>query len=182
MPPYVLIDGDNIQFDTFQEHVRCVVDSRFGSGYVPCVFCQTNVIVKYASMKHSNLEIVCSKTTNKNASDAQILLRTGAILEGDTNAIVVIVSNDKIFEEIQDNVRVFVIGYTSTKKRTKLKKATVLAAMKELTNARENVYDDIYLSDLYEYLNCNSVASLKDYIQRFVPELHVSGNDGVFFA
>jgi hypothetical protein len=177
---HVLIDGDNIQYETFINNVKDTLESSFGTDYKPIIFCQTNVLIKYKTQKSVDLQICCSKTTNKNASDARIILEVGKLLQGTSDKIVV-VSNDKIFEEITDNIRVFNIGYQNDKKKVKLKKNIVISAMKDLISSREKESDDVYLCDLYDYMQCTSVSTLKEYIQRFVPELYLANNDAMFF-
>ena len=179
---HVLIDGDNIQYETYLNHVKDNLEIRFGTDYVPVVFCQTNILIKYRSMKQADVKIVCTKTTNKNASDARIVLEVGKLISKDSNCKTIIVSNDKIFEEIQDNKQVFIVGYTSTQKRIKLKKNNVIQAVRTLTDQRESESDDVQLCDLYTYLNCNSIARLREYICRFVPELIITASDSVFFV
>uniref|UniRef100_A0A6C0F7E2 NYN domain-containing protein n=1 Tax=viral metagenome TaxID=1070528 RepID=A0A6C0F7E2_9ZZZZ len=177
---HVLLDGDNIQYDTFVSHIKDNVDLRFGSNYIPDVFCQTNIIIKHSSLKTANIRIHCSKTTNKNASDARILVHIGKLLSTSNDCIIVIVSNDKIFEEIADNQRIFLIGYVSSQKRVRLKKTFVLQAMKTLDEQRKLESDNIYLADLYEYLNYTSISILKDYINKFVPEIYIASNDVIY--
>lgn len=177
---HVLIDGDNIQYETFLTHVKGTIDRQFGQNYVPTIFCQTNIVIKYRSMKDANIKICCTKTTNKNASDAQIILRVGKILGGHDSGTIVIVSNDKIFEEIADGTRVHLVGFVNPTRCTRLRKNTIKAAFRDLSAQRCHESEDIYLTDLYEALNCNSIATLKEYIQRFVPEMYISANDAIF--
>lgn len=179
---HVLLDGDNIQWETYVDHVKEQIDKRFGKEYNLTVFVQTNILIKYRSLRDTHLNIRTSMTTNKNASDARILLEVGRLLERSGDSTIVIISNDKIFEEIIDNHRVYQVGYTSYRKKTKLKKSVVVQAMRDLVDSRRSESDDIFLCDLYDYLNCNSVSTLKEYINKFIPELYVAGNDSVFFV
>ena len=176
---HVLLDGDNIQWETFMEHVKDPLEERFGTEYNLTVFVQTNILIKYKSLRNTQLNIVSSRTTNKNASDARMLVEVGKLWG---KIQVVIVSNDKIFEEVVDGVRIHQMGYTSYRKKTKLKKSVVIRAMRELVDTRRDESDDVFLCDLYEYLNCSSISTLKEYINKFIPELYVAGNDSVFFV
>ena len=176
----VLLDGDNIQWETFVDHVKGPLEERFGTEYTVTVFVQTNILIKYRSLMNTQMNIVSSRTTNKNASDARILFEVGRLHGG--KATVVIVSNDKIFEEVVDGIRVHQMGYTSYRKKTKLKKSVVIKAMRGLVDIRTSESDDVFLCDLYEYLNCSSVSTLREYINKFIPELYVAGNDSVFFV
>ena len=180
---YVLIDGDNIQYETFTNEVKQHIDKRFGTAYTPIVFCQTNVLIKYQSQKTVNVEIRCSKTKNKNASDARMLYEIGKIMESGYDNTIVIVSNDKIFEEVCDDKQVFVYTYYGNgSSRVKLKKANVIRAINELIQQRENESDDIFLCDLFEYMGCKSSVTLRDYINKFIPEVYVTSNDAIFFV
>lgn len=179
MAVHVFLDGDNIQWETFVDHVKEPLEDRFGSEYDLTVFVQTNILIKYRSLKNTRLNILSSKTTLKNASDARILVETGKVYGKE---VVVIVSNDKIFGEIVDDKWVHQMGYTSYRKKTKLKKSVVIQAMKELYDRKKDESDDIFLCDLYDHLNCSSVSTLKEYINKFIPELYVAGNDSVFFV
>ena len=176
----VLLDGDNIQWETFVDHVKGPLEERFGTEYNLTVFVQTNILIKYKSLRNTQLNIVSSRTTNKNASDARMLVEVGKLMN--TNTKVVIVSNDKIFEEVVDGIRIHQMGYTSYRKKTKLKKSVVIQATRELVDTRRDKSDDVFLCDLYDYLNCSSISTLKEYINKFIPELYVAGNDSVFFV
>lgn len=175
----VFLDGDNIQWETFVDHVKGPLEERFGRDYDLSVFVQTNILIKYRSLHNTRLNIVSSRTTLKNASDARIILETGK-LHGKSQ--VVIVSNDKIFHEIVDDQWVYQMGYTNYKKKTKLKKAVVIQAMRELYDQKKDPSDDVFLCDLYEHLNCSSISTLRDYINKFITDLYVAGNDSVFFV
>jgi hypothetical protein len=174
---YILLDGDNIQWETYIDHVKDAIEATYGDDYKLTVFVQTNVLIKYRSTNMSSLNIKCSATTGKNASDVQVVLETGKLLQG-TDSIILIVSNDKIFDEICDNKRVFMFGYTGYRKRRILRKRVVLNAMKDLSSGT----GDVCLNDLYEHLNCGSISSLKEYINKFVPEMYVAANNAVFYV
>ncbi len=172
----VLIDGDNIQWDTFVDNVKDKIEKKFGTNYIPTLFCQSHILIKFRSLQETDLKIVCSRTNNKNATDARILLEVGKLLQ--TSSKIIIVSNDKIFQEVVDNEKIFLFGYSNNFKKTMIRKNVVTRAMHELLSER----DDVYLSDLFEQINCRSISSLRDYINKFIPEMYVAGNDIVSYV
>ncbi len=172
----VLIDGDNIQWDTFVDNVKDDIEKKFGTNYIPTLFCQSHILIKFRSLQETDLKIVCSRTNNKNATDARILLEVGKLLQ--TSSKIIIVSNDKIFQEVVDNEKIFLFGYSNNFKKTMIRKNVVTRAMHELLSER----DDVYLSDLFEQINCRSISSLRDYINKFIPEMYVAGNDIVSYV
>ena len=172
----VLIDGDNIQWDTFVDNVKDDIEKKFGTNYIPTLFCQSHILIKFRSLQETDLKIVCSRTNNKNATDARILLEVGKLLQ--TSSKIIIVSNDKIFQEVVDNEKIFLFGYSNNFKKTMIRKNVVTRAMHELLSES----DDVYLSDLFEQINCRSISSLRDYINKFIPEMYVAGNDIVSYV
>ena len=174
---HVLLDGDNIQWETFVDNVKQEIDRRFGTDYVPTIFCQTHVLVKFHSLRETNLCIRAARTTKKNAADARMLLAIGK-LSTDSKNIIIVVSNDKIFEEVVDDEKIFQIGYLNNFKKTIISKKVVKKAMCELSILTE----DVHLSDLFEKINCKSISSLREYINKFIPGLYVAGNDVVSFV
>lgn len=174
MPLHVLLDGDNIQWETFVDNVKQEIDRRFGTDYVPTIFCQTHVLVKFHSLRETNLRIRAARTTKKNAADARMLMEIGK-LSADLKNIIVVVSNDKIFEEVVDDERIFQFGYLNNFKKTVISKKVVKKAICELGT-------DVHLSDLFEKINCKSISSLREYINKFIPDLYVAANDVVSFV
>ncbi len=177
MSLHVLIDGDNIQWDTFVDNVKNDIEEKFGTNYIPTIFCQSHILIKFRSLQETDLRVVCARTSKKNASDARILLEVGKLLQVPDSKII-IVSNDKIFEEVVDNERIFLFGYSNNFKKTMIRKNVVTKAMAELSIETE----DVYLSDLFERVNCKSISSLRDYINKFIPDMYVAGNDIVSYV
>ena len=177
---HVLVDGDNIHVETFMSHVKEHIDNRFGTDYKPIVFCQTNVIFKYKQSRSVDLTIKCCNTKNKNASDAEIVFHAGK-LSVDPNNVIVIVSNDKIFEEVADNKQIHLVKHVAQSKKLKLKKSNILQVFKELHEDRTDESDDIYVSDVQEYFPSYSVSAIHEYICQQVHDLVVSCNDVVYF-
>jgi hypothetical protein len=177
---HVLLDGDNIHIETFMNHVKESIDNRFGTLYIPQVFCQSNVILKYRERRNINLTVLCCNTKNKNASDARILFHAGKLSVNPENTVV-IVSNDKIFEEVADDKRIILIKHVPESKRLKLKKTNVLQVFKELYDERTHESDDIYVSDIQEYFPNYNVVAMHRYISEQVKDLVISCNDVVYF-
>ena len=171
---HILLDGDNVQWETYIAKVKDGIEAKYGQDYKLTVFVQTNILIKYRSLRMSSLNIACSRTMNKNASDARIILEVGKILAS-TNDKIIIVSNDKIFEEVVDEDRVFMEGYMGYKKKIKLKKNLVVNATKAMLGDK----NEINLADLYDEINCSSISSLREYINKFIPSMFVSCNDMV---
>jgi len=46
----VLIDGDNIQWDTFVDNVKDDIEKKFGTNYIPTLFCQSHILIKFRSL------------------------------------------------------------------------------------------------------------------------------------
>lgn len=182
MTLHVLIDGDNIHLDTFLTYIKPNVDKLFGREYIPVLFCQTNVLIKYRECRTASVQICCSKTSNKNASDARILVEIGKLQEKSQENIIVIVSNDRIFEEVADSVKVHIMTYVNKTKTKKLKRKNVLDVLQDLNDAKESQSDDIYIDDLCEHFKGVSKLDMKGYIVNSVPELRVSSNDVIFYG
>ena len=179
---HVLIDGDNVPIDSFLNNVQQDLNARFGSDYTPTVVCQSNVIMKYTALRCTQLKVRCTKTRNKNASDARIIFEVGKLLITDTNSVIVVISNDRIFEEIVDNVRVFQIGFVYPLKRKKLTRENVINTMKEMCNAKDTLSEDVYLEDLAARFKVHSISSFQEYLLQSVKEIQIASNDSVFFT
>jgi hypothetical protein len=178
---YVLVDGDNVQIEAYLSFVKSNLETQFGTEYNLIFYCQSNMIFKYKSARTEKLSIVCSQTNNKNASDARILFQAGKFISESEKNKVVIVSNDKIFEEIIDNQNVFCIGYdTSKSKRLRVTKDNIMKVFTQLIERKEESHD-IIIEDFREYFKCHSTSDLKDYIKKNLPELYVSGNDTLYY-
>ena len=178
MPTYVFIDGDNIQWETYVDNLRDMVHDRWAPIENTIVFVQGNILFKYRAMRSDSFTIQCSRTMNKNASDARILFEMGRYSVNPENTIV-IVSNDKIFAEVVDNHRFFVVGYMGAKPKTTLKKSRVLKCFESLRGSAEPS-DDISVSDMVDTLGAQSYSTVRDYIVRYVPELGITANETVF--
>ena len=99
----VLIDGDNISIEKYFEHVFDNIKKiTNGEDYNTTILCQSNIFFRFCSNRNFDVSIRCCKTQNKNATDANILFLTGKYIAQSYN--VIIVSNDKIYSEISDNI------------------------------------------------------------------------------
>lgn len=164
----IFLDGDNIPVDHYLDEVKSklthVLHPCDVNSIVPTVFSQSNMVLKYTSQRMTQMKICCCKTTNKNATDAQILFHTGKAVANGYK--VVIVSNDKIFKEIENSEQIFVIGNlndNSTTKKVRLRKKTVVQAVNEIKNGDDSV--DVYLEDIIRYFPNHSLNKVRDFIQ-----------------
>ena len=65
MSTFVMVDGDNIQLDVFINEIKPQIEYKYGKKFKINVYCQSNLIVRYQSMRELTLSINCSKTKNK---------------------------------------------------------------------------------------------------------------------
>lgn len=168
----IFVDGDNIPLQKYVD----VHDTIAGNTETtPVVYCQSNIVFKYKSNAEINVVFKCCKTKNKNATDARILLDTGKALQRGEK--VVIVSNDKIFKEVEcDDVELYNCTF---KKQNKLKKNTIIRLVKQWREENED-HEDMYISDLLEHFPNYKMERIRNYIQS-IPELELNQNDGVYF-
>jgi len=176
---YVILDADNIQLDVFINDIKPQIEYKYGKPFQIYLYCQTNLTFRYESMRLLTVSIVCSKTRNKNSTDAQIIFQTGKIIgESDSNTVV-IVSNDQIFNEITSN-EVILIGNNTNTKKLKLNKHNLLNIFNELSKeCITNKSKDIYLDELLSYFSKYSLTNLEDFINQ-IPELCISKTNCVY--
>lgn len=176
----ILVDGDNIQIEAYLQHVKPSIEEKWGTDYKLIFYCQSNLIFKYKPMRFENLTIVCSHTSGKNASDARILFDLGRFIAEDQYTKYIVVSNDKIYQEVVDNEKVFMIGYNTTKhKKLKVNKENLINVYKNfLENANQS--DDLYLEDFRNFFKCESSHEFKNHINN-VPQLKISCNDVIYW-
>jgi hypothetical protein len=180
MTTYVLLDGDNIQLDVFINDIKPQIEYKYGKIFKIILYCQSNIIFRYQTMRELTLSISCSKTKNKNSTDAQIIYQAGKIVGEDTDNIVVIVSNDQIFNEIV-NKNVFLIGNNNCKK-LKLNRTNLLNVFDELSkDCKTNLSKDIYLDEFLFYFSKNSVCAIETLINNHIPELCISKSNCVYY-
>lgn len=175
---HILIDGDNISIERYFNEVYPSIITEYSNIHTTLV-CQSNVIIKFVSNRVIDISIRCCKTTNKNATDANIIY-----LAGKSNALgekVVIVSNDKIYYEISnDNCIVKSCIKISDEQYTKkLKKKLIINAIKSIKDKNEPSYD-IHLSDLENYFPHHSIAELRKYIDSLHDTVFISNSDCVY--
>jgi len=177
---YVLLDSDNIQFEVFVNDIKPQIEYKYGKQLIIHLYCQTNLTFRYETMRRLTLSIICSKTRNKNSTDAQIIFQAGKIIgESETN-IVIIVSNDNIFNEIASD-KVVIMGNNPNCKKLKLNKTNILNVFTELSkDCKFNKSKDIYIDELLPYFSKYSITNLEDSINQ-IPELCISKTNCVYW-
>lgn len=178
---YILIDGDNITIETFENHIKQLIQEQYGSDYKLNLYCQSNIMFKFRPLRSTNIIVSCSKTTNKNASDAKIIFDAGQLRGKNSDTKIIIVSNDKIFEEICDGEFIKLLGFVNPMKKYKLKKETLLSVLHTLIDNKDES-DDIYLEDFKTYFKEQSTFCMKNYIEKNVPEISITSNDTLYFT
>jgi hypothetical protein len=95
----VIIDADNITLEKYFLIVEPILKKQYPNHERPLLICQSNIIIKYKRGHNFNMDYMCSQTKQKNAADARIIFETGKMVaNGD---IVIIVSNDNIYKEVE---------------------------------------------------------------------------------
>lgn len=178
---HILIDGDNISVDKYIEHILPLLKIEH-ENVKTTVFIQNNFKIKYLSNLKINVNIEFSKTRNKNATDSRIIYEAGKSSEKGEE--VIIVSNDKIFEELEEsgcNVKVYGYNKCTTKKGYKLKKKNIIACLK-MCNFQKNKNEDVLLSDFqFEYFTHIQKEILHEYITNHIPDIEINGDDCIYF-
>ena len=177
---HVFVDGDNIQIEAFYKFVRDELEHKFGTEYNLVFFCQSNLIFKYSPYRHDSITFKCTNTVGKNASDARIIFEAGKHLIENKNDKIVIVSNDKIFNEIVNNENIFCIGYVNSNQKLKLTKNNIRKTLSYLI-ANKNSSDDIYVEDFKENFKKTNTSILKQFIICNTPDVKISCNDALYF-
>jgi len=181
MSIYVLLDGDNIQLDVFINDIKPQIEYKYGKKFKINVYCQSNLIVRYQSMRELTLSITCSKTKNKNSTDAQIIYQAGKFIGENPDNKVIIVSNDQIFNEIVSE-NIFLIGNNTNSKKLKLNRTNLLQVFEELAkDCKTNLSKDIYLDEFLCYFSKNSIGNIESVITNQIPELCISKNNCVYY-
>lgn len=162
----IIIDGDNISLEQYFKNIQEQIDevTKDNKTHIT-VICQSNLSFKYISKRSIDLSIYCCKSQNKNATDANIIFLAGQrVAQGFE---VIIVSNDKIYNEIADNSNISIVGYTppeSEYSKNKLKKKTILQVMQALKNLHDDSYK-ITLDDLQICFPKHKKLELRKYIE-----------------
>jgi small GTP-binding protein len=112
--------------------------------------------------------------------DAVFIYQAGKIVGENPENIVIIVSNDQIFNEITSQ-NVFLIGNNNCKK-LKLNRTNLLHAFEELSkDCKTNLSKDIYLDEFLFYFSKNSITAIETLINIQIPELCVSKSNCVYW-
>jgi hypothetical protein len=174
-----MIDGDNIQLEVFINEIKPQIEYKYGKEFQINLYCQTNLVLKYESMRTLNLSINCSRTKNKNSTDAQILYQTGVLIGENPDNIVLIISNDQIFNEISSH-KVILIGNKIHSTKLKLSKNNLLSVFKELSkDCKLNPSKDIFLDDFLSYFSKYSLSEIESLINK-IPNLCISKSNCVY--
>lgn len=179
---HIIIDGDNISVDKYIEHILPLLNIKKEESCKTTVFVQNNFKIKYMSNLKINVNIEFTTTRHKNATDSRILFETGkSIQQGEK---VIIISNDKIFEELDETIpEVTLYGYNkiTAKKGYKLKKKNVIACLK-IANMTKKKNEDVFLSDFqFEYFTHIQKEILQDYIVKHISDIEISADECVYF-
>jgi predicted methyltransferase len=162
----VIIDGDNISIERYFTDILCNVQSIVKQSPLhTTIVCQSNLTFKYVSQRSIELSLRCCKTQNKNATDANILFLSGLYVAQGFD--VIIVSNDKIYSEIEDNNNVTIVGYNPPQNEytsNKLRKKTILQVLKQIKHNQGESYD-VTLDDLQYYFPKYSRLEVRKYIE-----------------
>jgi hypothetical protein len=179
---YVLLDGDNILLDVFIKHVKPKLEFMYGTNYSLSLYCQTNLTFRYESLRSIKLSLSCTRTRTKNATDAQILFEAGKLIGESYDNIVIIVSNDKIFNEIVIPNKVILMGYENNIKRLRLTKENLLKVFREHVENRKDKSEDFFLEDYTNLFSKYSISTIKEHIQLYVPELSISNTNCIYYT
>lgn len=178
---HIIIDGDNIPVDKYLDYIFPKLQLK-GKPYYTTVIVQGDLKFKYSSYTKITLNVQFCKTKNKNATDSRILFEAGKSSERQEE--IIIVSNDKIFDELNQEENIQVVGYNKSvvKKGYKLKKKNIIACLQESMNNKE-AHADIYLMDFqFKYFTHVPKLTLIEYINTSVPEISISQNECLYFS
>lgn len=177
----IFLDGDNIPIEHYYneitEKISNIIRPDNINDIIPNVFSQSNMVFKYTSMRDVTMRICCCNTTNKNATDAQIIFNVGK--KHAQGKKIIIVSNDKIFNEIADN-NIIVIQHNNNfenEKKPKLRKNNIINAINEIKDGNDS--KDVYLCDLCSYFPNHQMSKLRYYINSLY-DINISANDCVY--
>jgi len=177
---HIIIDGDNIPVDKYLEHILPKLQLK-GKPYYTTVIVQGDLKFKYSSYTKITLNIEFCKTKNKNATDSRLLFEAGKSIErGDE---IIIVSNDKIFDELEEEEGIQVVGYNKSvvKQGYKLKKKNVMLCLQQAIDAKQP-HEDIYLMDFqFTYFTHVTKHNLREFIES-IPEISISQNECLYFT
>lgn len=179
----IFLDGDNIPIDHYfndiQAKIQNIVQYVDVNELTLNVFNQSNMVFKYTSKRDAKMRICCCNTTNKNATDAQILYNTGiAVASGNK---VIIISNDKIFKEIENKKNVIVLTHNlpDDYKKVKLRKNEIIRAINSIRGDIPS--KDVYLCDLCDYFPNHNMSKIRDYINGLY-DIRINTNDCVYIV
>ena len=177
---HIYIDGDNISLEKYFENINSKIKAIVRDEDTKTfLVCQSNIIFKYKSNRNLELTVICCETKNKDATDAQIIYNSGKSVNAGNK--VIIVSNDKIYEEIE-NDDVYILNYTIpiVPKTSRLKKGRVINAINELNELnKEDPSYDIYLEDIQTYFPSYELLQIRRFIESLV-HVKISNMDTIY--
>jgi hypothetical protein len=176
---HVLLDADNILLEVFINDIKPQIEYKYGKIYNIYLYCQSNLVFKYETMRKIDLSINCSKTRNKNSTDAQILFQAGVINGKFPDDQIIIVSNDQIYNEIISE-NIVLMGNNKNGKKLKLNKTNILTVFGIFSkDLKINRSKDIYIHDFLEYFSKYSLIDIENLIKQ-IPELCISKSNCVY--
>lgn len=179
----IIIDGDNISIERYFTDILHSINSIVKEAPAhTTIICQSNLTFKYVSQRSIDLSLRCCKTQNKNATDANILFYAGMYIAQGYD--VIIVSNDKIYREIEDNRNITIIGYTPPQSEyslNKLRKKTILQVLQQIKHQHNNSYD-VTIDDMQYYFPKYSRLEIRKYIESLRPHGIIINASGVVYV
>lgn len=177
---HIIIDGDNISVDKYIEHILPIL--KLDEEYKTTVIVQNNFKVKYISSLNITVNIEFTKTKHKNATDSRILFETGKSIQREEK--VIIISNDRIFEELDESSKdISLYGYNkiTSSKGLKLKKKNIVASLLH-ENEEKKTHEDVFLSDFqFKYFTHIQKEILQEYIESHISDIEISSDECVYF-
>ena len=179
---HIYIDGDNISLEKYLENIHLnikpiIQDTEFKTFLV----CQSNIIFKYKSNRHLEFSVLCCETKNKDATDAKIIFNAGKSVASGHK--VIIVSNDRIYEEIKCD-EVIIVNYVipAEPKFARLKKRRLINAIHELNEMhKDDPSYDIYLEDIQSYFPSYEILQIRRFIESCV-DVKISNMNTVYLG
>tara|TARA_B100001094_G_C18194682_1_gene809839 strand:- start:7728 stop:8123 length:396 start_codon:yes stop_codon:yes gene_type:complete len=104
---HVIIDGDNVSLQFFAKNIYEEIKKKyiFAESIDISFVIQATNILKYIPGFTCKVCLICSKNARKNSTDARILFLAGK--SKTCNYHVIIVSQDKIYQEVSDEVEIW---------------------------------------------------------------------------
>jgi hypothetical protein len=174
---HILIDGDNISIERYFSQIYPNLLREYQNIHTTLV-CQSNIVFKFVSNRILDISIKCCKTTNKNATDANIIYAAG--ISNAKNEKVVIVSNDKIYFEIaNENCIIVNCERDKTTGHKRLRKRYIIDTIKYLKSINGPSYD-VHISDFDSHFPHHNLYEVRKYIESLHGSVFISKSDCVY--